>query len=196
MAVSRGGLRLCLLVIALVAAGCTRARPDDAKTVAGDQDAAQPVDPVLLAFLSKARAAHHRADAFEEQGQLERAVAELERITRGPLPAAAKPAPEVREVLADSRARTAELRSRLGQFGAALQDVAAGLELARERTYFRGHLFEVRGLVEERRSATLKQQGNETAAANARARALESFETAMQIQDEVIKQSLSAEPAP
>jgi len=155
-----------------------------------------PIDPTLLAFLSRSRAAHHRADAFEEKAQLQRALAELDRIVDGPLPQADQPYVEVGEVLADTRARMADLRSQLGEHDRALRDVEAGLRLASGPTYFRGHLFEVRGLVEERRAKALRESGNDDAAEQARRQALTAFEQAMKIQEEVIRKSAPVENAP
>ena len=54
-------------------------------------------------------------------------------------------------MLADTRARVANLQSELGNFGAAMEHVDVGLKLVPGDSYFRGHLYEVRGLVEERR---------------------------------------------
>lgn len=103
--------------------------------------------------------------------------------------------PEVREVLADTRARLADLKSQLGQFQQASKDVDRGLELAEETTYFRGHLFEVRGLVEERRAKDLSDKGNTTAAEEAKRQALDAFEKSMSIQAEVIRQATDEEDA-
>jgi hypothetical protein len=118
----------------------------------------RPVDPALVAFLGRARAAHHRADLLEDKLELEPALAELRKVTEGPMVDRAADFAEIREVLADTRARMADLESRLGRYDAADRDIAQGLELATEVTYFRGHLFEVRGLVEERRSHALGQR--------------------------------------
>jgi len=152
------------------------------------------VDPVLLAFLSRARSAHHRADAFEQQHQLEAAVAELVSVTRGPAPPGSYP--EAREVLADTHARLADLRSRQGRFDEAEQEVEAGLELATGRTYFRGHLFEMRGLVHERRHRALDADGKHAEAEAAREAALRAFERAMRIQAEVIRGALGEQEDP
>jgi hypothetical protein len=61
-------------------------------------------------------------------------------------------------------------------------------------TYFRGHLFEVRGLVEERNAARLERAGDAAQAAQAKARALEAFEAAMKIQAEVIGKGADPKP--
>ena len=70
-----------------------------------------------------------------------------------------------------------------------------GLDLAREITYFRGHLFEVRGLVEERRSKELKDAGASDQAEAAKKRALDAFEKSMSIQAEVIQKAIPDEGA-
>jgi hypothetical protein len=153
-----------------------------------NEDAGAPVDPALLAFLSRARAAHHAADAHEAKRDLAAAAKELEALVNGPLPARAT-APEVREVLADSLARLAELAARRDDFTTAEAHVDRGLEFVPEPSYFRGHLVEVRGLLEERRSKALAAAGDEAGAARARERALAAFQEAMQIQSAVIQRS-------
>jgi tetratricopeptide (TPR) repeat protein len=148
------------------------------------------VDPTLLAFLSKARAAHHEADLAEEKGDRELSIRALGRIVEGPRPGGDPPSPEVAEVIADTRARLADLRSASGDFDRARADVEEGLRLATGVTHFRGHLVEVRGLVEERRAKALKEKGDEAGAAKARDEALKDFEEAIEIQDQVIAEAL------
>jgi tetratricopeptide (TPR) repeat protein len=180
-------MRRAALIAALLIAACARHEP----TPCEELDAGRPVDATLLAFLSRARAAHHAADRAEERADLARAARALEAVVTGPLPpGSAAEAPEVREVLADTLARLAELKSRRGEFDAALADLARGLELAREPTYFRGHLYEVEGLVWERKAAVLRAGGAEGPAREANAKALEALETSMKIQAEVIRQAV------
>jgi tetratricopeptide (TPR) repeat protein len=179
--------RLGLLLICILLAGGCQRDPRGAPT-----DGAPVVDSVLLAFLSRARSAHHRADALEERDDDARAILELEAVASGPRPAY----PEVDEVLADTRARLADLRSRQGDFAAAERDLKVGLELAPTRNYFRGHLFEVRGLLEERRVKVLQAGGDSAGAEAARTRALQAFEQAMTIQEEVIRNALAGDASP
>jgi tetratricopeptide (TPR) repeat protein len=169
---------LALVVVAL-AVGCKRQTCED-------ELGGKPVDPVLMSFISSARSAHHLADGYEEKGDLPGAEAALGKLLDGPLPPK-KDAAEVREVLSDTRARLADLRSRRGDFDAALKDVEQGLGLVPEQSYFRGHLFETRGLVEERRTKALAAAGDQAGAAEAKERALAAFEEAMRIQQGVIK---------
>jgi hypothetical protein len=146
------------------------------------------VDPALLAFLSQARSAHHVADLKEAAGDQPAAIRALAELTDTAKPPGT--APEVDEVLADTRARLADLLSQAGQFDRAEAEVVAGLEHARARTYFRGHLFEVRGLLEERREKALRVKGHGQEADRARERSLGAYEEAMKIQAQVIEKSI------
>lgn len=145
------------------------------------------VDPALVAFLSKARAAHHRADLAERTDDVPTAIDAVAAIVSGPRPSAT---PEVLEVLADAHARLADLRSRAGDFDGADREIDAGLALATAVTHFRGHLFEVRGVVAERRADDLAGRGDAAAAGEARERAIRAYEEAIDVQDEVIRAAL------
>lgn len=176
---------LCVLCATVIA--CAER---EAAVSACDGDAGAPVDPTLLAFLSRARSAHHLADQHEQDGQLEAAVTALGKLIDGPVPGGREPLPEAREVLADTRARLADLESQRGRFDEAARHVEQGLEQAREVTYFRGHLFEVRGLLEERRAKALRESGDGPAADQAKKRALDAFEQSMEIQAQVIEKAV------
>jgi hypothetical protein len=173
----------------LLSSACSRA-PADADCP--PEPSARPVDAPLLAFLSRARAAHHAADGLEQGGDLLRARELLAKVTQGPVPGGTPVPVEAREVLADTRARLAELASRSGDFAVADAELRAGLEQVAETSYFRGHLFEVRGLVEERRARELAARGDSEGAKTAKQRALEAFEQAMTIQAEVIRNAVDA----
>ena len=165
---------------------------DDFRVIADfdavEDDAARPVDPVLLAWLSKARTLHHLADLSEDEGSLDKTVATLQELVGGVLPAG--PPPEAAEVMADTYARLAELRARRGEYERADGDVESGLRFAPTPTYFRGHLLEVRGLVFEKQSADLEKAGRAADAKRAREKASAASLEAVRIQDEVIKSTL------
>jgi tetratricopeptide (TPR) repeat protein len=178
-------LALALALAAPVAfvGGCAKGHGNDAPVV----------DTALLAFLSKARAAHHEADIIESSGDVAKAIAPLEALVRGPRPATGGSAlpPEAAEVLADTHARLADLRSKIGDFAAAQRDVEQGLVLAVTPTHFRGHLFEVQGVVLERQAKALESSGDAAGAQRVKAKAVDAFETAIKIQDQVIQEALS-----
>lgn len=177
-----------LLSCAFALGGCSRReRNDDC----GEQT--RVIDPVLLAFLSQARSAHHLADQHEAKGDRTSAMRALQGLTSGAVPPGN--APEVDEVLADTRARIADLMSQAGRFDQADAELAQGLTHAKDPTYFRGHLFEVRGLVEERREKALRGTGRGQEADQAHERSLDAYEEAMKIQAEVIGSAVAA-PAP
>lgn len=148
------------------------------------------VDPALLAFLSKARAAHHQADLAEDAKDTRRALAALGQITAGPLPGGTPVPAEVAEVIADARARLADLESSTGDFDTALREIEAGLAYAVTPTHFRGHLFEVKGIVLERRIAALKEKGDSKAAEQVKGEAISAFNEAIEIQNKVIEGAL------
>lgn len=148
------------------------------------------VDPALLAFLSKARAAHHQADLAEDAKDTKRALAALGQITTGPLPGGTPVPAEVAEVIADARARLADLESSTGDIDAALREIEAGLAYAVTPTHFRGHLFEVKGIVLERRIAALKEKGDSKGAEQVKGEAISAFNEAIEIQNKVIEGAL------
>ncbi|MFS8069973.1 MAG: hypothetical protein ACMG6S_26715 [Byssovorax sp.] len=158
------------------------------------------VDPALLAFLSKARAAHHQADLAEDAKDTKRALAALGQITAGPLPGGTPVPAEVAEVIADARARRADLESSTGDVDTALREIEAGLAYAVTPTHFRGHLFEVKGVVLERRIAALKEMGDGAGAERVKGEAISAFNEAIEIQNKVIEGALQgagdAGPAP
>ncbi len=171
-----------LLLAGLLLVACAKNEPRDERPCG---PAAAVVDPALLAFLSQARSAHHVADAREATGDSAAALRALTTLTE-----AARPpgnAPEVEEVLADTHARIADLLSQASRFEESESAIAAGLESARSPTYFRGHLFEVRGALEERREKALRAKNRGQEADQARERSLAAYEEAMKIQAQVIQ---------
>jgi hypothetical protein len=189
--------RALLVCCALLLSACSRSEPSPLPSCPG-LDAGLPVDPILLAFLSRARAAHHLADDLESGGDLTASAAPLERLVSGPLPrvSGAELAPEVREVLADTYARLSDLHSRQGAFERALAEAKLGLGHAREPSYFRGHLLETEGLVEERHAKALERDGDQAGAAAIRKRAIELLEQAMAVQSGVIERAPRAKADP
>jgi hypothetical protein len=140
-----------------------------------------------MAFLSAARALHHEADLRERADDPAGAIAALERLVALPAPHAV----EVDEVLADARARLAQLRLARGDVDGAERDVQAGLQRVQGPTYFRGHLLEVEGLVQEQRAAALADAGRSDEAAKARAHAVSLLEEAVHVQEQVIDRTLA-----
>jgi tetratricopeptide (TPR) repeat protein len=187
VALALGTLLLALVVAFGVVPACSRHD--------GGADDGTPVDTEIMAFLSEARALHHEANLREESGDLTGAVNAVERLVAARRPHPERKGnqapPEVEEVLADAYARLAELRLKRGELDPAAGAVRSGLEHVAEATYFRGHLIEVQGLVEEARAAQLADAGNAAEAAKTREHAIQLLEEVVKIQDQVIQRSLS-----
>lgn len=190
----RGAAMLVAVAFGLAASACSNVdEGSSSKTRGGctcDDAAERPVDRALVAWLSKARSAHHLADLAEGENAPDRAIAALAPLVL-PTSWTGEPAAEIDEVLADTRARLAELRSQAGDFDAALRDLDDGLARAAGATYFRGHLLEVRGLVQERRAKMLDAKGNAAGAALARDEAAKASLEAIAVQEQVIQRALA-----
>jgi hypothetical protein len=184
-------LPAALLAALLVASACAQSRPSPARGLQADGDV--PVDPQVMAYLSLARARHHEAN-LDEDSDVPGAIAALEKLTSAERPHRGALVPEIEEVLADTYAREAELYVRLGNTAKAQAAVREGLTHATEPSYFRGHLLEVGGIVEETRAAALRDAGQPGEAAAAKARALDLLHQAVLVQERVIHDSLG-EPA-
>lgn len=153
-------------------------------------EAAPVVDTGILAYLSLARAAHHEADILEEQGDVDGAIAAIERIVHAPRPHPGNDVPEIEETLADAYARLADLRTSKGDLDAAERDVKDGLEHAKEPTYFRGELLTAYGVLEQKRAAKATAAGQTAAANTSREHAVSLLKEAMDIQEKVIGKTL------
>jgi tetratricopeptide (TPR) repeat protein len=175
-----------LVAIALCAPATASCRRDDALTGCPGAGGAA-IDQRTMAFLSIARALHHEADIDESRGDLPGAIAVLDRLVTAAAPRVA----EAEEVLADAHARLAELRLKGRDLDGADLAVHAGLEHAREPTYFRGHLIEVQGLVEEARANALADAGKTQEAQRAKDKAMGLLEQAVRLQERVIERALA-----
>lgn len=176
----------CAAVLALLGAAACRDQ-GSVSGCPGAESSAAPVDESLLAFLSAARSLHHEADVKVQGDDRAGAIAALRRLVEMPAPHAV----EADEVLADARARLAELELQGGDLEASDRDVQAGLQHVAGATYFRGHLLEVQGLVAEARAASLADAGRADEAAKARTKAVALLEEAVHVQEKVIEHALS-----
>ena len=200
----RGWSRIAIVVLVAIA-GCSRAAEHEpsTKACACEDSNAKAIDQALLAWLSKARTFHHLADLAEGDeragadagaASIDKAIAPLEQLVAGAVPPGNPP--EVREVLADTYARMAELRARRGDFERADKDVSIGLGYAPDKTYFRGHLLEVRGLIYDKLGQQLEKAGKSAEANVIRQKAMQASFEAVRVQDEVIKSTLGDAGAP
>jgi hypothetical protein len=183
-----GGTRTALMVVsAAVVATVIALACEQVKSTAQTPDDA--VDTELVAYLSRARALHHEANIKEERGDHAGAIASMDRLTAQPFSHAGTP--EVEEVLADAFARRAEIELTAGKLEDARTSIGRGLVHATDTTYFRGHLVEVSGLVDEALAKKLADAGQADEAKKTQDRALQELEEAITIQDKVLRTLLS-----
>jgi len=174
--------------VAVALLGCARA--PISQTSRSAPDGAVAIDAEVMAYLSMARALHHQAN-LEEDRDPAAAIAALRHLSSAPRPHAGQRVPEVEDVLADTFARVAELDVRQNDLRAAADSIREGLAHAPEPSYFRGHLLEVGGIVEEARAAVLRDAGNARESEVARAHALELLREAVVVQESVVRESLA-----
>jgi hypothetical protein len=173
-----------LLALTMLGVALSHCSKSDATATTADDSTV--VDTQLLAFLSLARAHHHEATLLEDSGDTRGAIAALQKIIDAPKPHPGERVPEIEEVLADTFARMAELELGNKNTEAARRDVETGLTHVAEPTYFRGHLLEVYGIVEEARTKELADAGNAAEAERARTHALVLLREAVDVQESVI----------
>ncbi|MBS2015152.1 MAG: hypothetical protein JST00_19835 [Deltaproteobacteria bacterium] len=189
MTSSRRSIVAAVLVALAVSAGAAAAWPSCARHEGEEPPAAVDLD--LMAFLSAARALHHEANLEEESGRLPKAIDAMNRLVALGVPRPGRKTPEVEEVFADAYARLAELHLKNGDLDRAASAVDKGLSHVEGVTYFKGHLVEVQGLIEEARAARFADGGNAGEAAKSREKAIQLLEEVVRIQDQVIRESLA-----
>ncbi len=189
---SRAWTVAATVAVAAMVGGCDGARSAAGGCPCDPVEVAPPVDTALMAYLSKVRVVHHEVDLLEQEDRLAEAIAKLQDLASAVAPGGGT-LPEVQEVLADTLARLADLQSRAGRYDDAARSIEDGLKRAPAGSYFEGHLYEVRGVSEQRRADSLATRGNVAAARVARDAAMKAFERAVEIQDQVISRALQGD---
>lgn len=173
--------RLFLFLVAFGSAclGIACSNRDGGHGTGGPSASTSPaVDEELLAYLSLARSAHHKANLHEEAGDLAAAVKDLDAIVNATKPPHHEGAPEVKEVLADAFARKADLLAQQGDVAGADTSVKAGLAYAPTPGYFRARLLEASGVALETKVKQLEDAGKKHEATKARDEAVRTLEEA------------------
>ncbi len=178
-----------VLAVVLGVAACGKTEQN-----ASSDPSAQVVDNSVMAYLSMARARHHEANVQESQGDIAGALGALTLLAQAPTPHPGATIPEVDDVLADTYARMAELELGRDGLDAAARDVGLGLLHAKDATFFRGHLLEVQGIIEEARGNRAADAGNAVEATQARKHAVELLREAIAIQEKVVQRKTEGDP--
>lgn len=166
----------------------------------GDNDAAPPkkrvtqvqqpedaLDEQLMVTLLEAKNFHHKANVYEMNGELDKAVAEIRKVLTIKFPA---DAPEAAEAVLDARARLAKLLMKLDKLDEAEKVVATGIKSAKSESFFLANLYTVAGQLHEARANKLKDSTTDAdrAAFKEHSRkAIEAFDKSIKINEAIQK---------
>lgn len=136
------------------------------------------LDQRLMLLLSSARAYHHQADLYLQQGEVEQAVATVRKILALDL---SSRWPEAEEVRLDATARLAKLLLGQGKEDEALKSAVDGVAGAQRESFYLSNLHSVRGEVLEHRSRRLDSEGQKEQARGVAREAIAAFEKSIEI---------------
>ena len=133
---------------ALGVASCGRERRPEPGSSSDALGGGKPLDKALMLNLASARAYHHQADVYLADGNTDKAIDAVQKITDLPFPAEA---PEAQEALDDAYARLGKLELGAGKVTDALAVVQKRLAEPAAESFFRSNLISVTGeLLHER----------------------------------------------
>jgi tetratricopeptide (TPR) repeat protein len=174
-------LVLVLLTI-LTAVGCSKRAAEPPCACPGPGKA---LDQELMVRLASARALHHQADLYLQQGEVQTAIKTVHRILELDLDAKW---PEAEEARLDARARLAKLLLGQDKEGDALAVIEQGIKGAQRESFYLSNLHSVRGEVLEHRAKRLDTAGDKPAAKQAAREAIDAFESSITINKKLQQQ--------
>ncbi len=142
--------------------------------------------PEVLAALGQAKAYHHLADVYLDDGRPGEAIAALEKILEIPFPPGAT---DGADAVLDARARLGKLLLGVGRLDDAGRIVEEGVRGARGESFFLANLYTVAGELHEARA---RLPGADAAAE--RRRAIESYGRSIEINQRIQKQLAEGSP--
>jgi tetratricopeptide (TPR) repeat protein len=162
------------MLVLLLGAGCAQRHESECCPCPEGKPLAQE----LLLLLSSARAMHHQADLYLQQGEVDRAI----EAVRGILALKLDPKwPEVEEARLDAVARLGKLLLGKGDEREALELVDRELGGAKRESFYLSNLNGVRGEILDARSKRLDKEGKKDEARESAREAIASFERSISI---------------
>jgi tetratricopeptide (TPR) repeat protein len=165
--------RLALALVFLVG-GCAQRREEACCPCAESK----ALDQELMLVLASARALHHQADIYLQQGEVDRAIEAVRSILGLKLDPRW---PEAEEARLDAVARLAKLLLGKGEEGEALSVAEREIASARRESFYLSNLHGVVGEILETRSKRLDREGKNEEARVAAREALAAFERSIAI---------------
>jgi tetratricopeptide (TPR) repeat protein len=145
------------------------------------------LDEQLMLLLGAARAYHHQADIYLQQGEVDKAIAAVREILQLGLDSRW---PEAEEVRLDATARLAKLLLGKEAAAEALELVERGIASAKHESFYLANLHAVRGEILEQQAKELRAQGDEAAARSKAREAIQAFERSIAINKRLQKELL------
>lgn len=124
------------------------------KRVTQVQQPEDALDEQLMVTLLKAKNFHHKANVYEINGQLDKAVTEIRKILAIKFPANS---PEAEDATLDARARLAKLLMKLDKLDEAGKVVTTGIKAATRESFFLANLYTVKGQLHEALAKKLQE---------------------------------------
>jgi hypothetical protein len=170
---TRGLFALLLALAALVGCAQDDSRPRSETRLVEPENA---LSEELMLTLSQAKNFHHKADVLLDDGKVDDAAREIERVFTLPFP---EGAPEAEDVLLDSYARLAKLRLGQDRLDEADALVDKGMSMKTRDSFFLANLYTVRGEIFEARAHAA--EGDVEAQNEAKRSAIEAFDHSIRI---------------
>ncbi len=165
---------------ALLLGGCAAQREDLCPC-----SEAKPLDQELMLVLSSARALHHQADIYLQQGEVDRAIEAVRQILALKLE---RQYPEAEEVRLDATARLAKLLLGKGDEQEALKLVDSAIASGPRESFYLSNLHSVRGDILEQRGKRLDGEGDKDGARQSAREAIAAFEQSIAINKRLQRQ--------
>ncbi len=183
---------LAVIITALVpmfAVGCSSEKREPAART-HLTEVTQPraaVSEALMIALGQAKNFHGRADVYLKNGDIERAIVEVERVLAIRFPTNA---PEGEDVILDARARLGNLVLGRGDLKRAREIIDRGIESATRDSFFLANLHTVRGELIDAQADTLAASDAD-GAKRLRLEAIRDFDRSIAINSELQKKLMS-----
>lgn len=153
-------LAAVVLATLLLVPSCTDRGDSDSeaprKRVTQVQEPEDALDEEVMLALLQAKNFHHKANVYEMNGELDKAITEIRKILAIKFPPETAEAPEVHDTQLDARARLGKLLMKQDKHDEAMKVVDAGLATAKRDSFFVANLYTVKGQLHEARASKLK----------------------------------------
>lgn len=176
------------LLLATSSIACNRSddKSDQDGRVTQVKDARRAVSEALMLALGQAKNFHGKADVYVKNGDIDNAIAEVERVLTIRFPG---DAPEGEDVALDARARLGKLLLGKGNIERAREVVDQGVKMSTRESFFLANLHTVRGEIIESQAQAIEEDDPQQAR-KLRMEAIVEFDRSIAINEKLQKKLL------